>query len=92
MDNIFNFSLSKRVFKDLDRTSKEELPIIRDAIYGLMDNPFPVGAKKIKGKKSLILRIRVKKYRILYKIDIKEKRIMILAVSQRKDIYKKNIE
>jgi mRNA-degrading endonuclease RelE of RelBE toxin-antitoxin system len=48
-----------------------------------------VGAKKIKGKKSLILRIRVKKYRILYKIDIKEKRIMILAVSQRKDIYKK---
>lgn len=80
--------ISRNVLKDLNGIDASELPHIKMAIDGLEGNPFPVGVKKLKSQKSLILRIRVGKYRIIYNVDSKESSVSVLSIVHRKDAYK----
>jgi len=88
MEKTWIVKISKSVLKDLDGIDTVELSNIKKAIYDLEENPFPVGVKKLKGQKFLILRIRRCKYRIVYQINIKDSSIIVLSVSHRKDAYK----
>ncbi|MFZ2451167.1 MAG: type II toxin-antitoxin system RelE/ParE family toxin [Methylovulum miyakonense] len=56
-------------------------------IYQLADNPYPDGAKKLKGRKPPCFRVRVGNYRIIYEIKNQQLLVHILAVGHRKDIY-----
>ena len=80
--------LDKQVLKDLDTIHPADLPAIRKWFYRLQENPFPNEVKKLKGKKELILRLRVGKYRIIYSVDSPTNLVIILAVSHRKDAYR----
>ena len=73
--------------KDLDRFSNKELVRIAKRITLLEDNPRPVGLQKLTDKEGY--RIRSGKYRILYVIDDKAKRIFIYRIKHRKDAYKR---
>ena len=88
MEKTWIVKISKSVLKGLDGIDTAELSNIKKAIYDLEENPFPVGVKKLKGQKFLILRIRRCKYRIVYQINIKDSSIIVLSVSHRKDAYK----
>lgn len=59
--------------------------IIED-ISALADSPRPAGCKKLKGYKNA-WRIRVGDYRIIYEIEDKLLRILVIAIGHRKDIY-----
>ena len=59
--------------------------IIED-ISGLVATPRPAGCKKLKGYKNSY-RIRAGDYRIIYDIEDKVLRILVIAVGHRKDIY-----
>ncbi|MEK7376732.1 MAG: type II toxin-antitoxin system RelE/ParE family toxin [Candidatus Margulisiibacteriota bacterium] len=55
-------------------------------IFGLSLNPRPVNCKKLRG--SGFYRIRTGNYRIIYSIDDTKKKIIILDIGHRKDIYR----
>ncbi|HEV8286884.1 MAG TPA: type II toxin-antitoxin system RelE/ParE family toxin [Chitinophagaceae bacterium] len=59
--------------------------IIED-ISGLSLSPRPAGCKKLKGFKNA-WRIRVGDYRVIYEIEDKVLRILVIAIGHRKDIY-----
>jgi len=59
--------------------------IIED-ISALSSSPRPAGCKKLKGYKNA-WRIRVGDYRVIYEIEDKILRILVIAIGHRKDIY-----
>jgi len=59
---------------------------IIQAILTLTHSPRPVNCKKLKGYQNS-WRIRVGDYRIIYEIEDKILRILIIAIGHRKDIY-----
>ena len=78
----------------LKRSAEKELeglpPKVHDKIVevflSLRKNPFPRNAKKLHGREGY--RIRVGSYRVLYLVDDKRNRIEIVAVGDRKDVYR----
>ena len=88
MGKIWKVRVGKKVLKDIDSINKNDLPLIKKTIHDLSSNPFPEGVKKLKGKKEFLLRIRVRKYRIIYQVKLNERLVIILAVAYRKDVYK----
>jgi len=57
------------------------------AIDSLAQEPRPSGVKKLKGNTNL-WRIRVGDYRIVYRIDDRQRLIDISHIRHRKDVYK----
>lgn len=58
----------------------------RDALVRLRDVPRPAGCAKLRGREGW--RIRVGSYRVIYEINDALRRITILHVGQRRDIYR----
>ena len=59
-----------------------------DAIKSLAANPRPSDTKKLAGKLQGTWRIRVGDYRILYDVDDKAKKVVILYIGHRRQIYR----
>ena len=74
--------------KQLMNLSKEEIPVIKNAIASLANNPRPQGCKKLKGEPAW--RIRVGNYRIIYEIDDDQVIVIVVTVGHRKNIYVRN--
>jgi mRNA interferase RelE/StbE len=55
-------------------------------MYALRENPRPAKCLKLTGREGW--RIRVRNYRVIYKIDDSEKLVTILHVGHRRDIYR----
>ena len=72
--------------KDLDRLHGKIFHKIKNEIILLSNNPHPYGALKLTNENGY--RIRVGDYRILYRIDDKEKEIYIYRVKHRKEVYR----
>ena len=74
------------------RRELEGLPIniaarILDKIQTLSDNPRPHGCKKLQGP-SQLWRIRIREYRVVYKIDDKNKEVDVSVIRHRSDAYR----
>lgn len=69
----------------LDRTSQTR---IIDTIRSLSATPRPVGTKKLSGREAW--RVRVGNYRVIYEIHDKRLLVLIVALGDRKDIYRKS--
>ena len=78
----------KRICKDLDKIPDNEVRKIVRAFNKLAEKPFPSGAKKLSGKIGLY-RIRQGDYRIVYTVNKTAKKICIILVAHRKDVYRK---
>jgi mRNA interferase RelE/StbE len=72
--------------KQILKLDKKAIPIIREAIARLADNPRPLGYIKLKGEEAY--RIRVGNYRIIYEIDDGIVTVTVVSIGHRKDIYK----
>ena len=53
----------------------------------LMDNPYPSDAKRVYGFDLPTFRIRIGKYRVLYRVDNKEVVIIIIKIDKRDKVY-----
>ncbi len=84
-----NYSLFilKGVIKELGNLQKKDYIKIKRKIKKLIENPRPTGCKKLKGREGW--RIREGNYRIIYEINDKDKKVVVLHVGLRKDIYRK---
>ena len=74
-----------RAQKQLASLPKQNYLRIRDLIAELAANPRPSGCKKLTGREGW--RVRSGDYRVIYEIDDGQKRVTILDVGNRKDIY-----
>jgi mRNA interferase RelE/StbE len=72
--------------KDLDRLGPKDFRRVIKVIRLLSDNPRPFGSLKLTAEEGY--RIRVGDYRILYRIDDAENRVLIYRVKHRQGAYK----
>ena len=83
---MYSVTLSPLAARQLDKLNERQIKPILQAIYGLQENPRPSGVKKLKGRPGY--RIRAGNYRIIYSIFDFELRIEVLAIGDRKDVYR----
>ena len=83
---MYSIEIEENAEKFLKKISHQDAEIILKKIYSLKDNPFQ-SLKRLKGHK--LYRLRTLKYRIIVDIVISGKRIVVLRIGHRKNIYKK---
>lgn len=81
----YKIRVKKSAEKELGKIQKRELLNILEKIQNLSDDPHPPGSIKLTNQEKY--RIRVGKYRILYKVKDDILTIFIVKVGHRKDIY-----
>lgn len=74
--------------RDLRGIDKKHVPRIIKTVESLIDNPFSLQCRKLHGAESSY-RIRIGNYRVIYKVDIENKRIVIYHVRHRREAYRK---
>ena len=81
----YTVCIKRSAEKELDRLPIKVYDRIIKQLISLSDNPRPHGVKKLHGREGY--RIRVGDYRILYVIDDNEKKVEIVSVAHRKEVY-----
>ena len=77
--------LLRRAQKQLANLPKQNYSRVRDSIVALAANPRPSGCKKLTGREGW--RVRTGDYRVVYDVDDGQKRVTVLDIGHRKDIY-----
>ncbi len=81
---IFYDNQPKNFLKKLEaRTSQRIIDKIDQTLH---ENPVPADAKPIVGEHG-IFRIRIGDYRVLYRMNYSEKRIIIVKIDKRERVY-----
>jgi mRNA interferase RelE/StbE len=75
----------RRAQKELAALPKTDYQRMRDAITALAENPRPSSCKKLTGREGW--RIRSGDYRAIYEIDDAQKRVTVLHIGNRRDVY-----
>ena len=84
---MFEILYAKSVLKDLRRISKKNLIKIKQAIEELKQFPNLTQIKRLTNHPIAEYRLRVGDYRVLFDVDWDQKRIYILKIGHRKDVY-----
>ncbi len=83
---MYNIKIIPRAQKDLDRLHGKLFNNIEGKIHSLKGNPRPHGCEKLIEEEGY--RVRVRDYRILYRIDDRTKTIFIHRVRHRREAYR----
>lgn len=84
---MYSVELSKGAEKSLMNLNKKNQQRVVFALEGLEKDPF-VG-KKLQGPLKSLWSIRVVPFRIVYSIHKKKVMVSVVAIGDRKDVYKK---
>jgi mRNA interferase RelE/StbE len=84
----FKIDLKRSFEKDLNKLDSKLIPRIIDAIENLSENPFSEQTKKLKGVESTY-RLRIGDYRVIYQVELLNKKVIVYYVRHRKEVYKK---
>ena len=84
---MYELLIEKNAEKGIRKLPKEVAGRIIPKIQELRENPLPVGCRKIVSSDN-DFRIRIGDYRVVYELDEGNRRIIIMAVGHRKDIYR----
>lgn len=82
------FWADKKVKKVFDELSSLIQSRVENEIRNLSLNPRPQGTKKLSGKLEGIWRLRIGDFRLLYEIDDKSKKVILLDLGHRRQIYR----
>lgn len=82
---MYEVLILRRAQKELADLPKADYYRMRDALEALATNPRPYGCKKLTGREGW--RIRSGNYRAIYGIDDSLRKVSILHIGDRKDIY-----
>lgn len=74
--------------RDLQNIDPQQIPRIIDSVESLIVNPFSSQCRKLRGSER-DYRIRVGDYRVIYKVDNKEKVVLVYHVRHRREAYRK---
>jgi len=86
---MFNYQVTfaRTARRELERLTIDIAVRILDKIQTLTDNPRPHGCKKLQGPTQL-WRIRIGEYRVVYKIDDKNKEVDVSVIRHQSDAYR----
>ncbi len=76
-----------RAARQLESLPGEIVQRLDDTILTLEASPRPPGVKRLRGKYTAAWRIRVAKYRILYRIDDAAREVKIFEIGHQRDVY-----
>ena len=83
----YRIEFSSTAEKALKKIPKKDLIKIIESIQILAINPFPEGCRKLSSEEGTY-RIRQGTYRIIYEVEGKNLKVLILKIGHRKDIYR----
>lgn len=88
---MFALKIEKRAEKFINRLSSKDQDNVFSKLSLLRDNPYKnnLDIKKLHGSTDNIFRLRIRDFRIIYKIYNKELIILVIDAGFRKDIYRK---
>ena len=75
------------VEKAIARLPGDAYPRMNDAIDALADDPRPPGCEKLSGREGY--RIRVGEWRAIYRVDDQQRRVEVVRVAHRRDVYRR---
>jgi len=84
---MFEIIYAKSIKKDLKRISLSNRLQIKKAIEGLRDFPNLPQIKQLNVHPIADYRLRVGNYRVLFDVDWENKKIYILKIGHRRDVY-----
>lgn len=82
----YSLHIKASAAKELDAIDTVYFERIKKKIVALASNPRPAGSKKLKGHKDYS-RIRIGDFRVIYTIDDVHRRIEIIRIAHRKEVY-----
>jgi mRNA interferase RelE/StbE len=83
----YSITFARSARKELERLDEPLISRVFRQIEELADDPRPSGCRKLVGKENL-WRIRVGDFRVIYAIYDSEGRVDIVAVRNRKEVYR----
>jgi mRNA interferase RelE/StbE len=84
---VYAVAIKRSASKDLEDVGEPHRRRLRDAIAELATAPRPFGSIKMAGEDSYY-RIRVGDYRAIYVVNDEAKRVTVIRVRHRSDVYK----
>ncbi len=84
---VYTVHVTHRVERELRRLPQDIIRRINAIFEQLEHNPRPHGVVKLTGQTGSHWRIRVGRYRILYRIDNQRRRVDIYRIKHRRDAY-----
>lgn len=85
--NMLVVELSRPARKFLDSVTPALADRLRDRIRPLATEPVPHDAVRVQGEPGLTYRIRIGDYRVLYRIEYEQQRILIIKIDKRGRVY-----
>jgi mRNA interferase RelE/StbE len=84
---MLEVKLDKQPERFLKKCEKLVFDRIIKSLKELSKNPIPQDAKKVVGYKLPTFRIRIGKYRALYRVNYEEKRVIVVKIDHREKVY-----
>ena len=86
----YEIFIEKRAQKFLSKIDRQAQYRIIKVIRELSNNPYSIGAKKLRGREAW--RVRIGNYRVIYEIFTKKLLVKVIHIGHRKDIYTKYLK
>ena len=83
---MYRIVLSRQAEKTLKQLPDSILPRILERLQDLADNPKTHGAVKLKDRDAW--RLRIRDYRVIYKVLRQELVIIVIKIGHRRDVYR----
>jgi len=84
---MYKVELGSGAARQLKKLTPEGRRRVGTVLDGLAKEPRPEGVKKLSGEEG-IYRVRTGDYRVLYQIQDKALIVLVVAIGDRKDIYR----
>lgn len=84
---MFEIKLDGQPRDFLRKCEKALFERIREKLNELRENPVPHDAKRVVGYEPPTFRIRIGKYRALYRINYQERRVIVVKIDHRETVY-----
>ncbi len=84
---MFEIKLDNQPEKFLKKCDKELFDRVSEKLKMLGQNPVPHDAKRVLGYEAPTFRIRIGKYRALYRVNYEDKRIIVVKIDHRGKVY-----
>ena len=82
----YSLFILTRAQRELAALPDPEYKRIKKAVLRLGDNPRPSGSSKLTGREGW--KIRVGNYRVIYEINDQTKKVIVLHIGHRRDVYR----
>ena len=84
----YKLVFSRSFEKDIRKLPKEIVARIITQVKALAEDPFPKGAKKLRGEQRKY-RLRVGHYRVIYTVNTESSEVDLIYARHRRDVYRK---